>query len=603
MFGIDTKSIQGQASAAGALQTAIVLVLFLASGFLGWSGLHAIDLLSSAVIRTQTLELPLQKSVADLRFDTVQVQQFLTDVSATRGLDGLDDGFKNAQDFAERFERDAKIAIDLSHTLELTELRAAVTAAQRNFGDYYGRGQAMAKAYVAGGPEAGNKMMSDFDVAAQRLTGDLETVEAALVKLTTSDRDEAVLLRGSVKATTVAGIAVAAVLALGGVVIVLQITRSRLASSRLLRRAGEIVALTAQGDLDARIVDIRSQNEIGELLRNINRLLDLTEAFAEEAGAAMDAARHKRYYRKIAEDGMRGRFLAHVRRINQVISGMASRDAETISFSEQKVLPVIDATHHRSDDLRNNARTLTTIAQQSIERSMVVASAAEQATANVQSVASAAVELSASIGEINRQMSESSQLADTAVGAARHTNATVEGLNVAAAKIGDVVKLIHGIASQTNLLALNATIEAARAGEAGKGFAVVAGEVKSLAGQTAHATGEITTQIAEMQRITAETVTAIQNVGQMIERINHHVGAVASAMNAQGEATAEISRNVQEAATGTREVAQNIGAVSEGARETETMAASMLRASNELADEAQTLKQDMSVFMGKLRQT
>jgi Methyl-accepting chemotaxis protein len=47
----------------------------------------------------------------------------------------------------------------------------------------------------------------------------------------------------------------------------------------------------------------------------------------------------------------------------------------------------------------------------------------------------------------------------------------VQGLAVAAHKIGEVIGLINDIASQTNLLALNATIEAARAGEAGKGFA------------------------------------------------------------------------------------------------------------------------------------
>src|SRR5260370_11023185 len=96
----------------------------------------------------------------------------------------------------------------------------------------------------------------------------------------------------------------------------------------------------------------------------------------------------------------------------------------------------------------------------------------------------------------------------------------VDGLLEATQKIGEVMGLIQNIAGHTNLLALNATIEAARAGVAGKGFAVIASEVKSLAGQTAKATQEITAQVAAIQTATLDSVGAIEDIVRTIARIN-----------------------------------------------------------------------------------
>ena len=59
--------------------------------------------------------------------------------------------------------------------------------------------------------------------------------------------------------------------------------------------------------------------------------------------------------------------------------------------------------------------------------------------------------------------------------------ATMEKIEEASGRIGDIIGVIDGIAFQTNILALNAAVEAARAGEQGRGFAVVAQEVRSLA--------------------------------------------------------------------------------------------------------------------------
>ncbi|CAK0746849.1 methyl-accepting chemotaxis protein [uncultured Gammaproteobacteria bacterium] len=268
---------------------------------------------------------------------------------------------------------------------------------------------------------------------------------------------------------------------------------------------------------------------------------------------------------------------------------------------ESSVKGVVSAVSAAATELQASAQSLTATADHTNAQCATVAAAAEQASTNVSTVAAATEELTSSINEISRQVSDSARIASQAVEEANRTNHTVASLSEAAQKIGEVVGLINNIASQTNLLALNATIEAARAGEAGKGFAVVASEVKNLANQTAKATEDIQSQVAQMQSVTGTAVDAIKGISKTIGRMSEITTTIASAVEEQGAATREISRNIQEASAGTQEVSGTIGNVIQTAAETGEMAGSVLGAAGELSRQSSSLQREVDGFIDRIR--
>jgi archaellum component FlaC len=250
--------------------------------------------------------------------------------------------------------------------------------------------------------------------------------------------------------------------------------------------------------------------------------------------------------------------------------------------------------------MRTTAGALFGFSDQTSQRAMSAVHAFNEASTNVETAAVAADELSRSIDEISRQLTNTSSIVALATQEARETDGEIAGLASGAQKIGDVVKLIRNIAGQTNLLALNATIEAARAGEAGKGFAVVAAEVKSLAVQTAKATEDIASHILAVQNSTAGAVDAIRQIAARMQEINQFTSAVAASVEQQNSATGEISHNVASAAKGAGQVVSVLGAVANAATETRSSAETVRDASEAVETAVADLRQEVEQFLEKV---
>lgn len=512
----------------------------------------------------------------DIKFHVVQVQQFMTDISATRAQDGLDDGFKEAEEHAKLFKEVAQQARNRAKDLGLSEIASILDGIQADFGPYYETGHKMAESYIAEGPSGGNKMMEAFDKIAESITEKMNTLLETTDALQKAARNDVEAKRR--KITTNQSVLQDIALAFGVVSLVMglgAIVYAKRFVSMPLKEMLDAINELAQGAENVHIPKAKSEDEIGKMAQAM-------EVFQN------NAANHRR-----AESEKR----AEQERLNQ-----RARHIEQMAANfEASVLNIIGAVASSSTEMQSTAKSMSHIAKTTTDKASSVTDAAKQTNANVQTVATATEQLSASVREISSKVLHAAQIASQASEESKRTSETVETLAATSSKIGQIVELINEIAAQTNLLALNATIEAARAGEAGKGFAVVASEVKNLASQTAKATEEISGQIASVQSETSNAVQAILSISKIIDQVRDISAEIASSVEKQGAATQEITQSIQQTSQSTQNVSSSIAAVSQAAFQTGTASDQVLETSENLAKNANILQSQVENFLSSVR--
>ncbi len=335
-----------------------------------------------------------------------------------------------------------------------------------------------------------------------------------------------------------------------------------------LRKSTEIMLRLANNDLSVDVPPTNSRTEVGDIFRSL-------QVFKK---SALDS---------LAMRGEQDRLKTQAAEAQQTA---LRRMADAIEAEAGVAVEQVESQTRKMDE---EAVSMSASAQEVGVNSNAVASAAQQSLASAETVASATEELAASIQEIAGRVSEAANATRSAVASGSESQASINSLTAAADKIGEIASLINAIANQTNLLALNATIEAARAGEAGKGFAVVASEVKSLANQTAKATGEISAQIRAVQDATSASVGNVRRMIDHIGVVDQIASTIAAAMEEQQATTMEISRSVGESAAAAREVTTSIQRVSSEAEATGTRAERVRTVAGSLQESIENLRNEI----------
>ncbi len=406
-------------------------------------------------IRTQSADLtntdiPVLEKAYQIKIAIIQVQQWLTDISATRGLDGLDDGFVEAQKNADRF-------YELMSQLDvlLPENRQIHADLREYFSVYYTEGKRMAQVYIDQGASGGNKFMDRFDHAAASLE---KSVTPFMENVT---KNAIAISRNNDASTTEVAVSLlfSSAALFGTLSILLVIVGRALGDVKAL---GKEVATIAGGDVRKTNYSIRRGDEIGQLAHDILHMRGSLNSLISEIKVSADELNEE----------------------SSILDGIMEKAGAKMADQQRQTSAVAASIHQL-------AESVVTISGHTGEAA---------ATANlVNHETKASYDIVLNTHQFMTNIASEVDKTSDVIATLQHYSKT----------IGSVLDVIRGIAEQTNLLALNAAIEAARAGEQGRGFAVVADEVRSLASRTQQSTQEIHNVIEQLQAGSVNAVEAI----------------------------------------------------------------------------------------------
>ncbi|AFS79430.1 methyl-accepting chemotaxis sensory transducer [Gottschalkia acidurici 9a] len=453
----------------------LLLLIILTSIFSMFFSFVHISSLEKNTELHKSINTPLMIKSLTLQKDIIQIQQWLTDISATKAKPGFDDGF----DEAETFYKDAKNIINelKDYGIEdkfINELRTSLD-------DYYKVGIDMANAYIEKGTDEGNTYMERFDPFSENIQQEVD------ILLDKANKDfeagNQVIDKKLLQLKVISNV-------LFTILIVITIISMIIIRLYVVNKLSNLVKVfknisEGESDLTSRIND-NSRDEVGDISKYFN-------IFTERIQNIILLVKNMTY----ESNNMSEEVYEITQKLNKSVEqvSIATNDvAHETTMQSETARTIMSSIKENNDQI--------SIGIESIKESEKSAMASNELTQKM-------------IVTINDAVSQLKLITDD-INIAKES---ITRLDSTATNIGNIVDIISNISSQTNLLALNASIESARAGEHGRGFSVVAEEIRKLAEESENATNKISVLIEQMQKETSESVNSMGlNIDNMVSQ-------------------------------------------------------------------------------------